>query len=113
MRERDKAKLQKALDTVRNPGGGLKLVSHGFGPPPPTERDIQQKTIAAVVDYLRHCASGYALMRSVKANGARDALYGVAEKLEKSWQEVVLPRTSTAPPSGDAENSATAKETER
>lgn len=48
----------------------------------------------AIVDWLRHQASGYALLRSVKANGARDALYSAAAKLEKDWQEIVLPRTT-------------------
>jgi hypothetical protein len=46
----------------------------------------EKKAIEAVVDYLRHVASGFALMRSVKANGARDALYSVAAKLEKDYR---------------------------
>jgi hypothetical protein len=56
--------------------------------------DPELRTVAAIVDYLRHQASGYALLRSVKADAARDALYQVAERLEKDWQTVVLPRRS-------------------
>ncbi len=60
------------------------------------EERVQDETVSAIVDYLRHVASGYSLMRSVKANGARDALYGVAEKLERDWRQVVPPRTTQA-----------------
>ncbi len=54
----------------------------------------RQEAIAGVVDYLRHVASGYALMRSIKANGARDALYGVADKLEKDWKAALGSRVA-------------------
>lgn len=64
------------------------------------ESECQEKTVAAVVEYLRHIASGYALMRSIKANGARDAVYGLAEKLEKDWKTIVLPRTTHPKPGG-------------
>lgn len=55
---------------------------------------VRSETVTAIVDYLRYTASGYALMRSIKMNGASEALYGIAEKLEKNWQSVVLPRVS-------------------
>ena len=71
------------------------------------ETRTQEETISAVVDYIRHQAAlepthnlfissnhkaGYP--RSLKANGARDALYQLADKLEKDWQTIVLPRSA-------------------
>ena len=60
------------------------------------ETRTQEETISAVVDYIRHQAAGYALLRSLKANGARDVLYQLADKLEKDWQTIVLPRAARA-----------------
>jgi hypothetical protein len=68
-------------------------------------RDADEKTVEAIVDYLRHVASGYALMRSVRANGAKDALYGVADKLEKNGREVLGPRLPSSQ-SSDGETEA-------
>lgn len=67
------------------------------------ERDTvaREGTITAVVDYLRHTASGYALMRSIKANGARDALYGIADKLEKDWRSVLGSRVAPSEQSSE------------
>lgn len=50
------------------------------------ESENEERTINAVVGYLRHLAGGYALVRSIKSNGARDALYAVASKLEKDYR---------------------------
>jgi hypothetical protein len=59
----------------------------------------ERKAVEAVVDYLRHVASGFALMRSVKANGSRDALYSVAKKLEKDYRACLGSRLAPPQPS--------------
>ena len=61
-------------------------------PPEPDRKRVEEETIMAIVDYLRHLASGYALMRSVKANAISSALHQIASGLEKNWRSVVLPR---------------------
>ena len=57
----------------------------------------RKEAVDAIIDHLRHTASGYALLRSLKMGYASDALYEMAEKLESRWEEIVLPRVSQAP----------------
>lgn len=56
------------------------------------------RIIDAVVDWLRHTASGYGLLRSLKAKGARDALYHAAEKLEEDSRAVLGSRLDVTRP---------------
>jgi hypothetical protein len=59
-------------------------------------REALDAAIEAVLNCLRHTASGYALLRTMRANGARDALYRMAEKLERDWGTIVRSRTTPA-----------------
>lgn len=70
----------------------------------------QEHAVRAVVDYLRHVASGYAIMRSIKANGARDALHGVAGKLEKDYRAELGSRLSLSNSNATNTNPATIRE---
>ena len=97
MRAREKARLQKALDTIRNPGNGMKLVSHGFGPSTRSKVDpmVQMK---ALVDMryrvsIEAVSAGYEVTLSEPSgHHAHHAGASISEAMNRAWKSVEADR---------------------